>query len=101
VVCNANILGVPEKGMENVEAIRAARAKGIRIGIRYVDAVAKMAAARIEAEGKVEVRTRMAKLPSDINVRVSDVGIRFVSSRQGKVDMRGPTFIGVISEITG
>jgi O-phosphoseryl-tRNA synthetase len=101
VVFNANILGIPEKGMENVDLIRDARAKGIRTGIRYVDAVAKMAAARVEAEGKAEVRTRMAKLPSDINVKVSDVGIRYVSSRQGKVDVRGPAFIGVVSQLAG
>ena len=99
IVYNANILGVPEKGMENVELVRDARSKGIRTGIRYADALAKMAAARIEAEGRIEIRTRMAKLPSDINIRISDVGIRYVSSRQGKVDLRGPTFVGVASEI--
>ena len=41
----------------------------------------------------------MAKLPSDINLKVSEVGIRFISSRQGKVDVRGPVFVGVHSEI--
>jgi O-phosphoseryl-tRNA synthetase len=101
VVLNANILGIPEKGMEKVEIVREAMEKGVRTGIRYLDAVAKAAAAKIEREGRAEIRVRMAKLPSDINLKVSDVGIRFVSSRQGKIDVRGPVFIGVYSEISG
>ncbi len=98
MVLNATILGIPEKGMDKVDLIKEAREKGIKTGIRYLDAVAKAAATRIEREGKTEIRVRMAKLPSDINLKVSDVGIRFISSRQGKVDVRGPVFIGVHSE---
>jgi len=99
VVYDANILGIPEKGMDGVELIRNARSKGIRTGIRYLDAVAKMAAASVERDGKMELRTRMAKLPSDINIRVSEVGVRYVSSRHGKIDVRGPAFVGVYSEV--
>ncbi len=99
VVYDGNILGIPEEGMEGVELIRNARSKGIRTGVRYLDAVAKMAAARVERDGRMEVRTRMAKLPSDINIRVSDVGVRYVSSRHGKIDVRGPAFVGVYSEV--
>jgi O-phosphoseryl-tRNA synthetase len=98
VVLNASILGIPEKGMDKIDLIKEAREKGIKTGIRYLEAVAKAAAARIEREGRTEIRVRMAKLPSDINLKVSDVGIRFISSRQGKVDVRGPVFIGVHAE---
>jgi O-phosphoseryl-tRNA synthetase len=98
-VFNASIFGIPEKGMDKVDLIKDAREKGIKTGIRYLEAVAKAAAARIERGGKMEIRIRMAKLPSDINLKVSEVGIRFISSRQGKVDVRGPVFIGVRSEI--
>lgn len=99
VVYRANILGIPPQGMENVELVRAARASGVRTGIRYVDAVAKMAAARIEREGQADIRVRMVKLLSDINLKVSEVGLRYISSRQGKIDVRGPAFIGVKSEL--
>ncbi|MDD1766752.1 MAG: hypothetical protein LUQ00_02420, partial [Candidatus Methanomethyliaceae archaeon] len=99
VVLNASILGIPEKGMDKVDLIKDAREKGIKTGIRYLEAVAKAAAAGIERDGKTEIRVRMAKLPSDINLKVSEVGIRFISSRQGKVDVRGPVFVGVHSEI--
>ena len=98
VVLNANIIGIPEKGMEKVDAVRQAREKGIRTGIRYVDSVAKAAAAQVERDGKMELRVRMAKLPSDVNIRISDVGARYVSGKQGKVDVRGPVFIGILTE---
>lgn len=99
VAYNANILGIPPQGMENVELVRAARASGVKTGIRYVDAVAKMAAARIEKEGRTDLRVRMVKLLSDINMKVSDIGLRYISSKQGKIDVRGPAFIGVRSEV--
>ncbi|MBC7121243.1 MAG: O-phosphoserine--tRNA ligase [Candidatus Methanosuratus sp.] len=99
VVYRANILGIPPQGMENVELVRAARSVGAKTGIRYVDAVAKMAAARIERDGQTNLRVRVVKLLSDINLRISDVGLRYISSRQGKIDVRGPAFIGVRSEL--
>jgi O-phosphoseryl-tRNA synthetase len=99
VIHGASILGIPEKGMEKVEAVRKAREQGVRTGIRYIDSVAKAAAAKVEREGKMDLRVRMAKLPSDVNIRLSEVGARYVSGRQGKIDLRGPVFIGVRSEI--
>ncbi|MBC7112973.1 MAG: O-phosphoserine--tRNA ligase [Candidatus Methanomethyliales bacterium] len=99
VVYNANILGVPEKGMEKVKIVEEAKEKGVRTGIRYVDAIAKAAAARVEREGEVEMRVRMAKLLSDINLRLTDVGMRYITSKGGKIDVRGPVFVGVYSKV--
>lgn len=99
-VFNANILGIPEGGMEKSEMIAQARDKGVKTGIRYVDSVAKAAAARVEKEGKMEMRVRIAKLPSDVNLKLSEVGARYISSSRGKVDVRGPVFIGVYSDST-
>ncbi|MDH5811250.1 MAG: O-phosphoserine--tRNA ligase [Candidatus Verstraetearchaeota archaeon] len=99
VVYNANVLGVPEKGMEKVKVIEEAREKGVRTKIRYVDAIAKAAAAKIEREGEVELRVRMAKLLSDINLRLTEVGMRYITSKGGKIDVRGPVFIGVYSRL--
>jgi O-phosphoseryl-tRNA synthetase len=97
-VLNGNVIGIPEKGMEKAEMVLQARRDGIRTGLRFVDTVAKAAAARIETDGKMELRVRMAKLPSDINVKISEVGVRYISSKHGKVDVRGPVFIGVTSD---
>jgi len=42
---------------------------------------------------------RMAKRPSDINVKVSDVARRYVTSKKRKIEIGGPVFIGVRAEI--
>ncbi|MGQ9759247.1 MAG: O-phosphoserine--tRNA ligase [Candidatus Methanomethylicaceae archaeon] len=99
VVYNANIFGVPESGMESVRVVQEAREKGVRTGIRYADSIAKAAAARIERDGEVEVRVRMAKLLSDINLRLTDMGMRYITSKGGKIDVRGPVFVGVYSRV--
>lgn len=99
VVYNANIIGMPEKGMDKVKVIEEAREMGVRTGIRYVDAVAKAAAARVERDGEMELRVRMAKLLSDINLKLTDVGMRYITSKGGKIDVRGPVFIGVYSRL--
>ncbi|MDH5807207.1 MAG: O-phosphoserine--tRNA ligase [Candidatus Verstraetearchaeota archaeon] len=99
IVYNANILGIPEKGLDNVNLVKEAREKGIRTGIRYLDAIAKAAAAKIEKEGNVEMRIRIAKLLSDINLMLTDVGKRYITSKNGKIDVRGPVFIGISSKV--
>ncbi|MCX8170258.1 MAG: hypothetical protein N3D72_04125, partial [Candidatus Methanomethyliaceae archaeon] len=99
VVYNANILGIPEKGLENIILVKEARERGIKTGIRYLDAIAKAAAARIERDGNMEIRVRMVKLLSDINLMLTDVGMRYITSKRGKIDVRGPVFIGISSKV--
>jgi O-phosphoseryl-tRNA synthetase len=41
----------------------------------------------------------MAKNPSDVNVKVSDVARRFIMSNNKKIEVTGPVFIGVRAEI--
>jgi O-phosphoseryl-tRNA synthetase len=41
----------------------------------------------------------MAKLPSDINVRIEDYAMRFITDRKKKIDLRGPVFLTVRSEL--
>ncbi|NHV45017.1 MAG: O-phosphoserine--tRNA ligase [Candidatus Verstraetearchaeota archaeon] len=97
-VYNGNIIGVPEKGLEEIEIIKEARKKGIRTGIRYLDAIAKAAAARIEKYGEIEMRVKMVKQLSDINLSLSDVALRYITSKRGRIDIRGPVFIGIYSK---
>lgn len=98
VVYDGNILAVPEdKKWEEVLA------KGVRTGIRIVDAVASLAAHEIEkaaAEGKNwSGRVKMSRSPADVNVRVDDVAVRYVTSQKKKIDARGPVFVAVRMEI--
>lgn len=103
-VYDGNILGIPEKGMERVPIVKEAREKGIRLGFSYLDAVASLAAAKIEeavqlGQKSVNVRVKMAKHPSDVNIKVGDVARRYITSKKKRIEVAGPVFIGVRAEI--
>jgi O-phosphoseryl-tRNA synthetase len=94
-----SVLGVPD-----TEKWNEVRAGGISTGITYLSAVASLAAARIEKAAVCArpetVQVKMAKLPSDINVRIREYAMRFITDNKKKVDVRGPVFLTVRSEIT-
>ena len=97
---NGAVLGVPETAQwEEV------RRSGISSGITYLSAVASLAAARIEQAARckegVTVQVKMAKLPSDINVRIEEYAMRYITDNNRKVDVRGPVFLTVRSEPQG
>ncbi len=45
------------------------------------------------------VQVKMAKLPSDINIRIEEHAMRFITDQKKKVDLRGPVFLTVRSEL--
>jgi len=103
-VHNGNIIGAPLKGMDDNPLIREAREKGIDIGVRYIDGVASLAAAKIEEALKmglktVNVRVRMARRLSDINLEVGEIALRFITNRKKKIIITGPIFLGIRAEI--
>jgi O-phosphoseryl-tRNA synthetase len=88
------ILGVPD-----TEKWAEVRTNGIDTGISYLDAVASLAAARIEDAARcgrdTTVQVKMAKLPSDINLRIDEFAVRFITDNKKKIDVRGPVFLTV------
>ncbi|RLF20876.1 MAG: O-phosphoserine--tRNA ligase [Thermoprotei archaeon] len=105
VVYDGNIIGVPPTQVVESKIVEEARAKGFKTGIRYVDGFAVMAAAKVEAAclcgcGEVDLRVRIAKLPSDVNIEISDVARRFISENKKLIDVRGPVFLAVKAKIT-
>ena len=103
-VYDGDVLGVPEKGMEDVAIAKKARERGILTRLSYLDAVASLAAAKVEeaiesGKEEVNIRVRIAKRPSDINIRISDVARRYITGKKRKIDIAGPVFIGVRAEI--
>lgn len=106
-VHDGNVLGVPESRLGReaiVRKTRKVREMGVPAGFSYLDAVASLAAAKIEEATRlgrksVKVRVKMAKNPSDVNVKVSDVARRFIMSNNKKIEITGPVFIGVRAEI--
>jgi len=103
-VYNGNIIGAPLKGMEDAEMIKEAREKGVCTNIRYIDGVASLAAAKIEEAVRkglntVDIRVRMARRLSDINLEVSEVARRFITNRKRRISVTGPIFLGIRAEI--
>ncbi len=91
VICveNGNILGLPLE-----------KAKGVRAKLRYLDGLAALFARKVEKEilngekMELSMRVKMVKSAADINLLVRD-NIRFyLTSKNKKIDVRGPVFIG-------
>jgi O-phosphoseryl-tRNA synthetase len=97
-VHDGSILGVPD-----AEKWKQVRTEGISTGITYLSAVAALAAARIEEASRCRkstiVQVKMAKLPSDINLKIDEFAMRAVTDNNKKVDVRGPVFLSVRSTI--
>lgn len=93
-----SVLGVPD-----TEKWKQVRTEGFPTGISYLSAVSALAAARIEnaarcGKGAI-VQVKMAKLPSDINLKIDDHAMRFITDNKKKVDVRGPVFLSVRSTV--
>jgi O-phosphoseryl-tRNA synthetase len=97
-VHEGSVLGVPD-----AEKWKKVRTEGIPTGISYLSAVSALAAARIEeaahcGKGTI-VQVKMAKLPSDINLKIDEYAMRFITDNKKKVDVRGPVFLSIRSVI--
>ncbi|MFX1597600.1 MAG: O-phosphoserine--tRNA ligase [Promethearchaeota archaeon] len=91
-VLDGNIIGV----IPSAEVSR----KGVYTGIRYLDSIAAAAARELEnlierGEGEIKIRIRMSKQPSDVNIDVDESIRRYIMSKNNKIDIRGPVFVGI------
>jgi O-phosphoseryl-tRNA synthetase len=97
-VHEGSVLGVPD-----AEKWKPVRTNGVPTGISYLSAVSALAAARIEEAARcgkaTTVQVKMAKLPSDINLKIDEYAMRFITDNKKKVDVRGPVFLSVRSTI--
>ena len=103
-VHDGNVIGVPAEKKEHVNVFETARERGIPTGIRFVDSIASLAASRIEEAveaGKegTDLRVRLARRPSDINIEIGDVARRYIMSQKKKIEITGPVFVGIRAEI--
>lgn len=97
-VHEGSVLGVPDN-----EKWKEVREKGTPTGLSYLHTVAALAAARIEEAARcgqgTTVQVKMAKLPSDINLKIEEFAMRAITDMKKKVDVRGPVFLTVRSSI--
>ena len=47
----------------------------------------------------IDIRVGMAKLASDVNIRVSEVAQHYITSNKKRIIVKGPVFIGIKSSI--
>jgi len=96
VAFGGDILGIPdnkkwEKALENHSA---------RTGFTFIAAFAAAAAAEAEeavlaGHSEHESRARMIKMLSEVNLKLSDIGQRYITGNKKKIDVRGPMFTTV------
>jgi len=103
-VYDGNVLGVAEKIIESPNTLGKALKKSVPVGFSYLHAVASLAAAKIEeavfsGTKNLNIRIKMAKRPSDVNIQISDVARRYITSNKKRIKIDGPIFVGVRAEI--
>lgn len=100
VVHKQNVMGIPRTSRWE-EAFQ----EGVPTGIRYIDAFAEAAAYEVEAATQAnkdsETRVRIVRTPAEINIKIDSALDRYITSHKHKMDLRGPVFTTVRSQIIG
>lgn len=99
-VYDGSVYGIPKDPGKLRKELTDVRDKGVRPGFDFLDAVSNYFAFEIEntlGEGEKEgfFQIKMAKNPSDVNICVSDVARRYITSRNKEISIRGPVFVSV------
>ncbi len=103
-VTEGNVVGVPPGDWGDNELLNKAREGGVSTGLRYIDAIANLAARKIEdavesGESEVKVRVPMIESLSDVNLRIEKLARRFITDNNKKIDVRGPVFTTIKGKI--
>jgi O-phosphoseryl-tRNA synthetase len=100
VVHKQNVMGIPRTSRWD-EAFQ----EGVTTNIRYIDAFAELAASEVESasqNGKdSETRVKIVRTPGEINIKINPALDRYITSHKHKMDLRGPVFTTVRSQIAG
>jgi len=100
---HGNIIGVPENDVKDENALNALE-NGISTEIRYMDSICADAAYKIEemvVSGKEEVAIRVpiSRSISDINLRLEDIALNYITGKNKAIDVRGPVFCTITCEL--
>ena len=106
VVYNGDILGIPkeDEGFPKRELIKEAKKYGVTVGIRYIDSLAAFVANGMEEaieSGKKEffMKRAMTSTSGELNIKVKEDALKFITSKNKRIDLRGPVFIMVKAQI--
>ena len=100
---HGNIVGVPIKDVDDPIALEALN-KGISTEISYMEGIVADAAYKIEemvVSGKEEVTLRVpiVRSLSDINLKLDDVALNYITSNNKVIDIRGPVFCTITCKL--
>lgn len=93
-VYKGDVLGIPHGNPKFAEV----EEKGVGTGIRYIDAIANMAAKNVE-DGIYETTVKMSRAPGDVNVKVDPVALRYIQGKKRRIDFRGPVFTAIKANV--
>jgi O-phosphoseryl-tRNA synthetase len=101
VVFEGSILGIPRK-----EEWKKAFEEGVPTNIRFLDAFAAQAASKLEEVAETgeidrndcEIKVKIVRSGADINIKIDDVAMRYITSTKKKIDIRGPVFSTVVAK---
>lgn len=103
-VYNGNVVGIPGEGLKEgfVEEVRK---RGVKVPVTFLSSIASLAAYEIERVARrggegVDVRVKLAKTPSDVNVRIDDVARRYITGKGKYIALKGPVFVGIKARIS-
>jgi len=95
-VYDGNILAMPPSGMPQDVLEKEAKERGKRLGISMISAFADEVAARVENfNGEYEtVQVKNVASGEDINILIPDLVKEFVLSKNKRLSIKGPVFVG-------
>jgi O-phosphoseryl-tRNA synthetase len=101
VAFEGSLLGLPRK-----EKWAKAFEEGESANLRFLDAFAALAAFTIEEATKaggidkegVEIKVKIVRSGADINIKIDDIAMRYITSTAKKIDIRGPVFLTVVAK---
>ncbi|MFQ6136186.1 MAG: O-phosphoserine--tRNA ligase [Candidatus Hydrothermarchaeales archaeon] len=98
-VHDGSIYGISEK-----KGSIAVREEGIDTGLRYIDGIANLAAYEIEraarkGERKATTKAKIVRNLNDVNFRLDSAALRYITANKKKIDIRGPVFMTIETEI--
>jgi O-phosphoseryl-tRNA synthetase len=88
----------------NISGVKDPDQLALTTASTYIEGIANLAAWEIEQAAKkglpeVTLQVKGVKLPSDVNLKISDSVTRFINSNNKKIDIRGPVFTTIRAEL--
>jgi len=85
-VKDGNVIGIPEQD-------------GVYTNLQYIDGIISQVVSDLESmikgnETYHDIRIRMIKKSSDVNIKIKQEARHFITSNENKIDIRGPGFVG-------